>query len=77
MDGFGPLLGQNYKNNNDFVVFELCSVFFSRNGKVFCKSTGGGTVYAPLEVIIITFLKLFGHLLFFGDFFKKASESII
>ena len=28
MDGFGPRLGQNYKNNNDFVVFELCSVFF-------------------------------------------------
>ena len=49
---------------------------FSRNGKVFCKSTGGGTVYAPLEVII-TFFIFFGHLLFFGDFFKKASESII
>ena len=39
--------------------------------------TGGGTVYAPLEVIIITFFEIFGHLLFFGDFFKKASESII
>ena len=32
---------------------------FCRNGKVFCKSTGGGTVYAPLEVIMITFFRFF------------------
>ena len=38
---------------------------FSRNGKVFCKSTGGGTVYAPLEVIIITFFDFFWSFVIF------------
>ena len=60
MDGFGPLLGQNYKKNSDFVAFELCSVFFPAMVRFFVsRNTGGGTVYAPLEVIIITFFDFF------------------
>ena len=59
MDGFGPLLGQNYKNNNDFMVFELCSVFFSRNGKVQCNFSGKKKNHKIKFFVIFLSIKFF------------------